>query len=157
MITHGELGIEQFDQRRVRDPQGAINDLLGQTSRQGRAIHDLTNEVSDMRARMSGCVGIPMSVMERVVAEGARVNQVFSYVVLNASPVSVPSEQNGGVGLRAGQMVWRWDDATKRLNAMRTDLQQALDRLKAMKLLDVAERDGAMVVSVANWRGYETA
>lgn len=36
--------INPFDERRLSDPQGVIDDLLKQTSRQAGAIHKLTTE-----------------------------------------------------------------------------------------------------------------
>jgi hypothetical protein len=36
---------DAFGQRRLHDPQGVIDDLIQQTTRQGRAIYDLNQEI----------------------------------------------------------------------------------------------------------------
>jgi len=38
-----------WDERRISDPQGAIDDLIKQTSKQAKAIHDLNLEVKRLQ------------------------------------------------------------------------------------------------------------
>lgn len=37
-----------FDRRRMEDPQSVIDDLLGQTTRQATAIHELAKRVAEL-------------------------------------------------------------------------------------------------------------
>lgn len=38
------MAVDAFEERRKNDPQGLINDLVGQTTRQAKEIHRLTEE-----------------------------------------------------------------------------------------------------------------
>lgn len=54
-----------FDQRRQSDPQGLIDDLLAQTSRQGATIHRLTKTVAELERNLAGAGGRGVSRLER--------------------------------------------------------------------------------------------
>jgi hypothetical protein len=45
----GKMEKNPFDTRRQEDPQGVIDDLLKQTSKQAKRIHDLSEEVKGLR------------------------------------------------------------------------------------------------------------
>jgi hypothetical protein len=44
---------ETFEERRQSDPQGLIDDLVKQTTRQGKAIHDLTKANEDLQKKIA--------------------------------------------------------------------------------------------------------
>jgi polyhydroxyalkanoate synthesis regulator phasin len=43
---------DPFEERRQSDPQGLINDLVAQTVRQAKAIHELTKEVEQLKKQI---------------------------------------------------------------------------------------------------------
>jgi len=43
------MPLDPFDVRRHKDPQGLIDDLVQQTTRQARAIYDLGQEIARLK------------------------------------------------------------------------------------------------------------
>lgn len=43
-----------FENRRVSDPQGVIDDLLAQTARQAKCIHDLNTQIEKLKNPETG-------------------------------------------------------------------------------------------------------
>lgn len=41
-----------FEDRRQNDPQGLIDDLVKQTTKQAKSIHDLTKEVESLKKEL---------------------------------------------------------------------------------------------------------
>lgn len=51
--------MDAFETRRRNDPQGLIDDLVGQTNRQSKALHDMREFVEMLKANALA-LGIPL-------------------------------------------------------------------------------------------------